>query len=580
MSEVASREFIDNLTSLLKAYGPAAVEENVKNKILELIQNWASAAEGRMNLIYISETYRTLLMEGFKFPPKVEVGRSMFDTTAPPEWADSDVCMRCRTPFSFTNRKHHCRNCGNVFDANCSSKTIPLPHLGILQPVRVDDGCYAKLTEKSGQSGAIPQHGTGNHGGSRTLYQGSMQPRDARVDDSFDAELKKALAMSLQESQGSVSGSSFTPLTQQPTRNPPGKINGTSRKVKEDDDDPEFAAAIAASLADMEEQKTKHVATLRQRSSTGQSTTPAAPVRRSEHELSPVEAENINLFSTLVDRLQHQPSGMILREPQIQELYDSIGSLRPKLARTYGETMSKYETLVDLHNKLSTVVRYYDRMLEERLNSTFQQGSHSYGNYGAVPPRTTSMYPNIPANGGSAPPINYAPSGPESYYSSQPAPAGPYTHPRASYGQPAHQQYSQAPQSAQKQHYTQPSHTPQSSDPAAAYYSGQTEQYTEPQTLQAHHTGASQLQYAQQASQQQQYPPAYQPQEAPPMQQYQSSGLGQYQQPQQQNQLPAQHAQAQQLQYQVASGNVASFPAAPSHQSQAAPAVEESLIEL
>ena len=82
MNETASREFIDNLTSLLKAYGPAAVNDEVKNKILELIQAWASAAEGRPNLAYIGEVYKTLQHEGYGFPPKTQVASSMFDSSA------------------------------------------------------------------------------------------------------------------------------------------------------------------------------------------------------------------------------------------------------------------------------------------------------------------------------------------------------------------------------------------------------------------------------------------------------------------------------------------------------------------
>jgi growth factor-regulated tyrosine kinase substrate len=252
--------------------------------------------------------------------------------------------MRCRTAFSFTNRKHHCRNCGNVFDQQCSAKVLPLPHLGIIQPVRVDDGCYIKLTDKSSKGSSFGHERSPTHKHHRP--HSSMQPRNARVDDGFDEDLKRALAMSLEEVNGQ-SGAGYVPQSKPQSTTTLTTTNGTSKapsKPAEEEDD-DLKAAIAASLADMEEQKKKYAVTIKEQAANSQSSRPVA-LPKHDYELTAVEAENINLFSTLVDRLQTQPPGTILREPQIQELYESIGKLRPKLARTYGETMSKHGNLV------------------------------------------------------------------------------------------------------------------------------------------------------------------------------------------------------------------------------------------
>ncbi|KEF54465.1 uncharacterized protein A1O9_09632 [Exophiala aquamarina CBS 119918] len=622
LTEIASREFMDNLVSLLKAYGVAAVSEEVKQKILDLIQTWASATQARHDLSYINEVYKSLQREGFTFPPKVEISSSMVDSSAPPEWTDSEVCMRCRTAFTFTNRKHHCRNCGNVFDQQCSSKSIPLPHLGIMTPVRVDDGCYDKLTKK----------GSGGGGGSERRVSfapkpSTMQPRSARIEgNSFDEDLKKALEMSLEEAKG-ISSSGYVPRSE--SKSEPAKSNGVSN---EEEDDPDLKAALALSLKEAEEQAKKHAASMKKSTTDGASSTQPFVMPKNDYELSLVEAENINLFSTLVDRLQHQPPGTILREPQIQELYESIGKLRPKLARTLGETMSKNDALLDLHAKLSSVVRYYDRMLEDRLNNTYNQRNPAYAGYGLPSPgahHPSSMYASIPM--GPPPASNQAPGGAENYYFSNatveqyapPPQQTPMPQPQRSYSYSSQKQDAQAspyPQYAQQpppqlhqpapsspQLYQQSAPQPQQypSQPPSAYPQlppPDPQQTPTPYNQQRQEAPTPQPQYQQQQSQSQQQPPPAQQTPQP----YQQPLLQQTTQPQQQHysQPPPQHysptqqhqhqPQQQQAPYQsYPAYNQNSFPSAPQHdpsygqsyQQQQPPqpkpvAVEESLIEL
>ncbi|KAM7539157.1 hypothetical protein Aperf_G00000053535 [Anoplocephala perfoliata] len=60
--------------------------------------------------------------------------------------ADVTVCSLCSAPFSFSRRKHHCRNCGLIFCQECSSFTMPLPSSA--KPVRVCETCHNQLMQR------------------------------------------------------------------------------------------------------------------------------------------------------------------------------------------------------------------------------------------------------------------------------------------------------------------------------------------------------------------------------------------------------------------------------------------------
>lgn len=74
--------------------------------------------------------------EGYDFPPVRET-EAMFEADVAPEWADGDVCHRCRTAFGLVTRQHHCRACGQVFCSKCSSKFCAMPKLGFETEVRI-----------------------------------------------------------------------------------------------------------------------------------------------------------------------------------------------------------------------------------------------------------------------------------------------------------------------------------------------------------------------------------------------------------------------------------------------------------
>lgn len=63
LNEIASREFMDTIVVVLKPV-TGQVNPDVKEAILEHIQNWSNAFDGQIQLGYVSKIYNQLKSEG------------------------------------------------------------------------------------------------------------------------------------------------------------------------------------------------------------------------------------------------------------------------------------------------------------------------------------------------------------------------------------------------------------------------------------------------------------------------------------------------------------------------------------
>ncbi|XP_070994213.1 RUN and FYVE domain-containing protein 1-like isoform X2 [Oncorhynchus clarkii lewisi] len=82
-----------------------------------------------------------LKMEDFKEVNKALKGQA---------WLKDDEatqCKQCQKEFSIARRKHHCRNCGDIYCNSCSSNELALPSYP--RPVRVCDICHSLLLQRS-----------------------------------------------------------------------------------------------------------------------------------------------------------------------------------------------------------------------------------------------------------------------------------------------------------------------------------------------------------------------------------------------------------------------------------------------
>ena len=265
-------------------------------------QTWATILESKPEYSFLTDVYKELKTSGINFPPppSVPAASHLLVTRAPPAWVDSDVCMRCRTAFSFTNRKHHCRNCGQVFDQQCSSKTAPLLAYGILDLVRVCDSCYVQVNKQM-PAPVVPG-------------------RTRRTRQDLDADIQRAIELSLADAQPEGSGlvGSEPPLRRQ-------------GEGSAEDDDEELRLAIEASLRDIERER------------------PSAPSGSDEPEykplptfdLTPRETETVLTFSNTIDQMAAYGERDLRRFPHAHVLYEQAYAVGGKLHRNAEEKHTK-----------------------------------------------------------------------------------------------------------------------------------------------------------------------------------------------------------------------------------------------
>lgn len=196
--EIASKQFMEEWKEIVKV----SSNESVKNKLLELLQTWAFAFRNEPNYRVLQDTVNLMKVEGYAFPELKETD-AMFAADQAPKWMDGECCHRCRAVFGVVQRKHHCRNCGQVFCGKCTSKNVSIPRFGFEKEVRVCEACYDKInkpTSSKADESELPQE----YLQSSLAQQPQVPPSKTEQEIQEEEDLQLAIALSKSDAENKV----------------------------------------------------------------------------------------------------------------------------------------------------------------------------------------------------------------------------------------------------------------------------------------------------------------------------------------------------------------------------------------
>ncbi|KAF3693731.1 RUN and FYVE domain-containing protein 1 Rab4-interacting protein [Channa argus] len=136
---------IELRTQLQQLQGLHAELQDLKEEKKQLQQICEQQEQALQEMgLHLSQS--KLKMEDFKEVNKALKGHA---------WLKDDEatqCKQCQKEFSIARRKHHCRNCGDIYCNSCSSNELALPSYP--RPVRVCDMCHSLLLQRSSSTGS------------------------------------------------------------------------------------------------------------------------------------------------------------------------------------------------------------------------------------------------------------------------------------------------------------------------------------------------------------------------------------------------------------------------------------------
>lgn len=393
--EVGTKQYMEQLKELVKT----SPHENVRHKTLELIQIWAYAFRNSPKYQAIHDTLNIMRAEGYKFPTLKE-SDAMFLADTAPEWADSDVCHRCRVAFSLVQRKHHCRACGQVFCSQCSSKVSTLPKFGIEKEVRVCEACYEQVNKPSTaqtKETDLPFE----YINSSLAQQQQVPPRKSAAELQEEEDLNLAIALSQSEAEQkekekkratSALKSNPTTISRATYSPPPSPGPSPSRLQDEDEIVPELAKYLNRRY--WENRQT----VIEEHGSRADVTSPSAPnisspmpqkvviVKQQNGEVDNQMEEFVNALRSqveiFVNRMKSNSSRgrSIANDSSVQTLFLNITAMHSRLLRYIQEQDDSrvyYEGLQDKLTQMKDARAALDALREEHREKLRRQAEEA-----------------------------------------------------------------------------------------------------------------------------------------------------------------------------------------------------------